>query len=311
MGLTQQLALVPEGVNIKTSVLTRVASALSKQVMRDFGPIWKIDATVDAFAELEDVPSDYWPIVVVPSVQGAAGYHTDKNGQPYALVEFGPDWSLTASHECLEMLADPFGNRLRAARTLDQAVHLGAPQARVRYLVEVCDPSEASQFAYQVNGVTVSDFYTPDFFDPVAAPGVRYSFTGGIHRPLQILDGGYISWENTRTGDWWQLRMFPDDLSSSVPHLVNLTKDKAFGKLLERMTLREAMDYVTPTPKSNKQLQGPALMAAQVNAESCEAGQQSLAAALRQEMAQWTGKSASKTASSGKPAPKRKRRPSR
>ena len=73
-----------------------------------------IQATVDAFATLEDVPSDYWPIIVMSEVEDAAGYHDDENGQPFALVEFGQDWSLTASHEALEMLVDPHGTRLQA-----------------------------------------------------------------------------------------------------------------------------------------------------------------------------------------------------
>lgn len=56
--LLAQIALVPEDddVGITMSNLTRVAAALQKQVTRDFGPIWEIDATVDAFERLEDVP---------------------------------------------------------------------------------------------------------------------------------------------------------------------------------------------------------------------------------------------------------------
>ena len=37
---------------------------------------------------------------------------------------------------------------------------------RVHYLVEVCDPCEDGKCAYYINGVLVSDFYTPDYFDP-------------------------------------------------------------------------------------------------------------------------------------------------
>ena len=46
---------------------------------------------------------------------------------------------------------------------------------------------------YTVN-VPVSDFYTPRYFDPVGIESVRYSFTGAIGEPLQILPGGYLSW---------------------------------------------------------------------------------------------------------------------
>jgi hypothetical protein len=55
-----------------------------------------------------------------------------------------------------------------------------------------------------VNGVLVSDFYTPHFFDPVPAPGVRYSFTGAITKPLDVLDGGYVSWWDPATNHFFQ-----------------------------------------------------------------------------------------------------------
>ena len=69
-------------------------------------------------------------------------------------------------------------------------------EGRVSYLVEVCDPPESEEFAYTVNDVLVSDFITPAFYDPVAVQGVRYSFTGAVKRPRQVLEGGYISWRN-------------------------------------------------------------------------------------------------------------------
>ncbi len=84
------------------------------------------------------------------------------------------------------MLADPYGNRLVAA------VHPLNRAKRVNYLLEVCDPCLATY--YTVNGLPVSDFYTPRYFDPVRTESVRYSFTGAIEEPLQILPGGYLSW---------------------------------------------------------------------------------------------------------------------
>ena len=41
-------------------------------------------------------------------MHGLVGIHLDDNGQPYALVRRTPSWTLAASHEVLEMLADPF-----------------------------------------------------------------------------------------------------------------------------------------------------------------------------------------------------------
>jgi len=108
------LALVSKTRHIKTSDLSKVAAALQKQATRDLGPIWEIQATVDAFELLKDVPAGYWPIIIKDNIheQGAAGYHTDKYKQPFALVQFDEGWALTSSHEMCEMLVDPFGSRM-------------------------------------------------------------------------------------------------------------------------------------------------------------------------------------------------------
>jgi hypothetical protein len=200
--LTRHIALVSETSAVKLKDLLRVAAALQKQVMRDLFPMWQIQATVNAFASLDDVPLGYWPLIVVDDVPNAAGIHLDEDGQPYALAEAGPSWSVTASHECLEMLVDPFGNRTVAGLSPKKG------QGRVEFLVEVCDPSEAVEFGYTVNGVRVSDFYSSSYFDPVTAPAVRYSFTQAITKPRQVLRGGYLSWHDPVGNHWWQQAWF-------------------------------------------------------------------------------------------------------
>lgn len=202
--LVTHVALVSESQSVDLSEVSKVAAALQKQAVRDLGPIWNLQATVAAFAQLEDVPVDYWPIIVMDdiNVPGAAGVHQDKDGQPFALVQNSNQWSLTASHELLEMLVDPFGNRLVAGQSIKP------DQGRVNYLVEVSDPSEDEEFAYRINGILVSDFYTPRFFDPIAAPGVRYSFTGAIDAPRKVLKNGYVSWHEPISDHWWQATFF-------------------------------------------------------------------------------------------------------
>ncbi len=234
--LNRNVALVADTNKITASDLTTVAAALQKQATRDFGPIWGIQANVSGFAKLEDVPTDYWPVIVRDDIKqpGAAGVHEDKNGQPFALVQYSPDWSLTASHETLEMLGDPFGNRLVAGKSPKTG------QGRVNFLVEVCDPSEDGNFGYTVNGVKVSDFYTPHFFDPVAASSVRYSYTGALTRPRSILKGGYLSWVVLQTNVWWQMLWF----NSAKPQF------RSLGVLSGKTTgsLRSTIDRLTPTP---------------------------------------------------------------
>src|SRR3954469_16931674 len=98
--LTQHIALVPELSEVSPEELARVGAALQKQVTRDLSPLWGISATVDAFPRLEEIPAGYWPIVVSARELGDdVGVHIDKHGQPFALIELAPGWSLAASHE--------------------------------------------------------------------------------------------------------------------------------------------------------------------------------------------------------------------
>jgi hypothetical protein len=97
---------------------------------------------------------------------------------------------------------DPRGVRVIAGQSPKAGQH------RVNFLVEVCDPSEDEKFGYTVNGVLVSDFYTPHFFDPVAVAGAHISFTGAITKPRQVLPGGYLSWHDPKTDHWFQETYF-------------------------------------------------------------------------------------------------------
>jgi len=166
--LTANVALLSDTPVVDFSQVSIVAAALNKQVTRDFGPLWEVGATVSGFDTLESVPVDYWPVIIRDDINqpGAAGYHTDDNGQPFSLVQADDSWALTSSHEALEMLADPFGNRTIAGSPPPASPDPISQFDRVIYLVEVCDPCESEQLAYTVNGVTVSDFITPHYYDP-------------------------------------------------------------------------------------------------------------------------------------------------
>jgi hypothetical protein len=218
--LVRHVALVVERSKVKPAEVARVAAALQKQVTRDFAPVWNVKATVDSFARLEDVPLGYWPVIIQDDVEDSAGYHDDEDGQPFALVEFDRDWPLTASHEVLEMLADPFGRRMMAGNSPDPK------QGRVAFLVEVCDPSEDAEFGYTVNGILVSDFYTPEYFEPRKIAGKQYSYTGAIQGPREVLKGGYLSWKDPVTKHWFQLQRF-----TRKPKIVNLGAMNGTGSL--------------------------------------------------------------------------------
>jgi hypothetical protein len=221
--LTDHVAIVSVTRDIPIRNILQAAAAVQKQLTRDFTPFWGLEATVDAFEDLDSVPSDYHHVVIFGDAEELrsrldvavgeayasqliddfdrdrlAGLHLNAfTRQPLALVEASDTWSVTLSHEILEMIADPYGNRLVAA------AHPLDPNQRVRYLVEVCDPCQTMW--YPVNGVPVSDFCTPRYFDPVSVDRSRYSYTGAIQYPLEILEGGYVSWIDPRDSGLYQL----------------------------------------------------------------------------------------------------------
>lgn len=244
-----QLALVSETQGLGVSELTRVSAALQKQVLRDLAPIWGIWASVDAFPDLDDVPTGYWPVVVLDNIgfPGASGIHLDQDGQPFALVQLTNRWTLTASHEVLEMLVDPFGDRLTPSQSIKP------DQGRVNYLVEVCDPSEAFEFSYTVNGIRVSDFYTPAFFDPMPARSVRYSFTDTIKEPKQVLRGGYLSWLDPVTSHWWQQKFFGPE-----PVFVDLGPQtfsaESFRTWIDREAMKERREALEGLPDDDERV---------------------------------------------------------
>ena len=242
MSLLAHIALISQ-TNVSFGDVSIVSAALQKQVSRDLSQFWGINATVDAFQSLEVMPTGYWPILIVDQVKDAAGLHLDNQGQPYALVETGPTWSLTASHECLEMLVDPFGNRLVTGDSPMQG------QGRVQFLVEVCDPSEDVHYAYSVNGVLVSDFYTPRYFDPMATPGTRYSYTGNLQQPRQVLKNGYLSWFNPSDNHWYQETFFNDN-----PEFRDLgprtNQNEALRTFIDRATPERSLSHFERPPVS-------------------------------------------------------------
>jgi hypothetical protein len=101
--LAQHLGLVSEIETLSVSELSRAGAALQKQLTRDLGPIWgwtddrRVYATRGRPARLL---ADHRRTGHPP---GAVGIHLDQDGQPFALVQFSNRWTLTVSHEVLEM----------------------------------------------------------------------------------------------------------------------------------------------------------------------------------------------------------------
>src|SRR5580765_2956055 len=191
--------------------------AWQQQISRDFAPIWGLDALLVRLARGDSPEVGESQLVVADdSTQGGAlGYHeTTKNGDPIGYLfaktdlDSGYSWTITGSHELLEMLADPFINQVAEVDNQDGSM--------LFYALEVCDACEDDAYGYLPSVVIgqvlsngkpplVSDFVTPAYFQS-PAPNINKAFDvrGFITEPLQILEGGYLSILRYPGKDGWQ-----------------------------------------------------------------------------------------------------------
>lgn len=240
-----QVGLVDTTGAIDADLVQSVAAALNIQVTRDLPQFWSVSATVMYLPDPHKIPAGVWPVQLVKSLPpGEGGFHLDKHKQPYAKVIASPkddSWSIDASHETLEMLVDPYGNRMQSSVAIEiEGNKIVDGTGQYGYLVEACDPCEDDKYGYTVNGVVVSDFITPHFYDPLVTPGTRYSFTGALKAPRQILPGGYISWVNQEADEWQQLLYL-----SAKPVINNM------GQAAADKSLREWIDAEMQTKHAN------------------------------------------------------------
>jgi hypothetical protein len=201
------VALVDDTGKIEAAQLATMAGAMSEQIQHDFAPVWHVRASVGAYPT---APPATWAVHIQEKLDqpGALGYHTDNQNQPVSYVELTDDWTVTVSHEVLEMLADPWGSRLHAA-DLPAGVEndyarfgLASAHSRVSYLLEVCDPCEETNYA--VGGLKLSDFLVPMWYRTNPSPALAYSHAGGCTQPRQVANGGYVSF-GVPSGEWFQV----------------------------------------------------------------------------------------------------------
>lgn len=203
-------------VNHSTAITDHDAAAgvvaMQKQIDEDFGPVWNVDARLRFVGKdgLRGSLPDHWGLVLVddPSQGEQLGYHeVTTAGLPLSTIVVsripqGHDWTHTASHELMEMLADP-GADLAVYSRPDETTH------RI-YAHEVCDPVAAYEDGYAVRGRQVSNFVHPGWFHSASGPAAdangRFDERGLIGAPLELRPGGYIGVLDPTTLTWSILR---------------------------------------------------------------------------------------------------------
>ena len=203
---TIQVSVINESTVIADRDVPAVVAALQKQVTNDFRPAWGVDAELAIVAKGTQPPNGSWWLVLLDDSDqaNALGYHDlTSEGLPIGKVfaasdlKAGTSWTVTASHELLEMLGDPNINLTVFVQNSDTA--------GVLYAYEVCDACEEDSFGYQIDNVLLSDFVYPSWFENFRAEGsTQFDRMNKIQNPLQLLAGGYIGVFNVNSGSGWQ-----------------------------------------------------------------------------------------------------------
>jgi len=156
-----QIAVINASTVVNDLDVKKMVDAIQVQIDRDWTPAWGIPAKLTVVPHGQKPPSGMWWQTIFDTADqaGALGYHDlTSAGLPIGKVfakttlEAGDRVSVTLSHEVLEMLGDP-------------DINLMVQKGPRGYAYEVCDAVEDDSLGYDINGVRVSDFVYPQYFE--------------------------------------------------------------------------------------------------------------------------------------------------
>lgn len=179
------IALVNKATTKFEVDMLTLSLALQKYLDKFFVPVWGFPAQV---VVTDDAVPGTWTMLFADDSDEASalGFHDiAKNGDPVAKVfvrdtlKNGGHVSTTASHELAEMLIDP------SAQLWAQDMRTGLLHA-----YEVADAVEGDEFL--VDGVWMSNFVHPEFFESFHAPNSKqFDHLSLVRRPFETLRNGY------------------------------------------------------------------------------------------------------------------------
>jgi hypothetical protein len=203
------VSIINDSTVVTDDECRKLTEALQTQVSRDFAPAWHIDAKLVFVPKGQAPAAGTWWLSILDSTDraGALGHHDlTPDGLPIGKSfagtdkHYGFEWTVTASHELLEMLANPDIN-------MAVLVHPEQGDAKL-YAYEVCDPCEDDADAYSIDGVKVCNFVYPTYFESFHhAPSTKFDHLGTLTGPVPtVLPGGYIStFDLTGSAKWHQV----------------------------------------------------------------------------------------------------------
>ena len=187
-------ALVPR------ETLAPIVAAIQRQVSEHYYPHWGVDAELTLYDASAALPEAAWVLGILEDEAGAAdpGWHdVTATGQPVMKVfaadiaAEGESLSNALSHEVLETLGNPHTNRF---------VQDSKNQKRF-WDDERVDPVQADEDGYEIDGILMSNFVLPAYFDPDLAPEGPFDWSGLLKGPVPATTpGGYIAY--VEDGKW-------------------------------------------------------------------------------------------------------------
>ncbi len=201
--------------NLLDEEVQRATRAINRQIHEDYAPYWSLDATLRLEGKVGLKPKPMSPdlrgdaVIYLwdkADVEGALGYHAaNYDGLPYGFVfteiskQLNEPWTVTLSHEALELLGDSETNLLVQGPHPD-------PKEKGRTVFFWYEMSDAVQAeTYTMDGVEVSNFVLPLYFTTGNEPGSRNDFLGRQHdgRTLTsfgVNPGGYVGFFDPKLG---------------------------------------------------------------------------------------------------------------
>lgn len=195
------IAVINASTTATDAAISRMLNAFQTQWNRDLSEVWNTPQAEFTFIPKgqQPQPDAWWLVFLDTSDQAdALAYHDlTSAGLPLSKVfvktiaEDNASLSVGATHELCEMAVDPWLN------SASQDTH------GVFWATEVCDPVEDDQYGYEIDGVLVSDFVTPDWF---AHQFSQRSVDLQEHamKAFEVLTGGYAQYFDAHRG-WVQV----------------------------------------------------------------------------------------------------------
>jgi hypothetical protein len=240
---TIKISVINESTVLADADVVPVVAALQEQVSSDFLPVWGVDAELSIVPKSSQPPAGSWWLVLLDDSDqaNALGYHdlTSESlpiGKVFAASDLkaGTSWTVTASHELLEMLGDPNINLTVFVQNSNTAGTL--------YAYEVCDACEDDSLGYSINNILLSDFVYPAWFESFRTEGsTQFDRMNKIHTPFGLLAGGYIGVFNVSSGSGWQQQ-------TAEKHPTSMQNRGAVGTRRERRSIARDL-WVSSLPQ--------------------------------------------------------------